>query len=462
MAMEVKRFRRACEVRRCRGYQKKFVLPVNWLLLPQEIFLKIFMHLSPNDKANIRATCSHFRTLIDHPALWKKSVFVFRDIGIFNVNFLKMLKTRKVCSVEVCHLKLYHWKRLIATVPDLLNITVHSCLTDEAIKGMKPLTNLQRLQLTNCSGLQDQKLLSDVCHFQQLTHLWLCDLTLSSSKALVGLCQLHNLFSLLIHSKDGFVPKNALRQVLFQLPKLKELSLSVHNMCHHSMSFCFSPPEILEGNSGESGCVPRLHLQKLEFIKPGFTVLSATALRQLSTVTTLCLQHYKAQASDEDLLHLMLQNLPNVTELKLAWSSLFYPTGPVSWIRNLPSTLEVVHLFTVYITEPCFSALFSTTSKLRLLDVSFCYGFKESILKRIPWEFPLLTKLYLSNIPLTDDTLLTLAHLAHLEELDISNNHVLTPDAIVHFRGVTKNSVNIIRKRPATTVACQIFSTLYE
>ncbi|XP_078515814.1 uncharacterized protein LOC144781059 isoform X1 [Lissotriton helveticus] len=460
--MEVKRCRGAEEVGRCRRDQKKFVLPVNWLLLPQEIFLKIFMYLSPTDKVNIRVTCTHFRILIDHHALWKNSVFVFRELGVFNVIFLKMLQTRRVCSVEVDRLKLYHWKRFIETLPDLLKITVYSCLTDEAIKAMKPLTNLQRLHLTNCTGLEDEKLVSGVCHFQQLTHLWLCKLTLSSSTALAGICQLHNLIALTIHSKDGFVPKNALRHVLFQLPKLKELSLSAQNMSNESMSFCFSPPEIFEGHPGESSCAPRLHLQKLEFLAPKFTVLSETALHQLSTVTTLILQHYKSHASEGNLLLSMLANLPNVTELKLAWSSLFDPYGIGSWIHNLPSTLEKLHLFAMNITEPCFSELFRIKPKLRVLDMSFCYGFGENILKQIPREFPLLTKLYLSNIPLTDDILSTFIHLRYLEELDISNNHVLTPEAIMYFRNVTGNSVHIIRKRPARSVTCEIFSTLYE
>ncbi|XP_078515816.1 uncharacterized protein LOC144781059 isoform X2 [Lissotriton helveticus] len=392
--MEVKRCRGAEEVGRCRRDQKKFVLPVNWLLLPQEIFLKIFMYLSPTDKVNIRVTCTHFRILIDHHALWKNSVFVFRELGVFNVIFLKMLQTRRVCSVEVDRLKLYHWKRFIETLPDLLKITVYSCLTDEAIKAMKPLTNLQRLHLTNCTGLEDEKLVSGVCHFQQLTHLWLCKLTLSSSTALAGICQLHNLIALTIHSKDGFVPKNALRHVLFQLPKLKELSLSAQNMSNESMSFCFSPPEIFEGHPGGS--------------------------------------------------------------------SLFDPYGIGSWIHNLPSTLEKLHLFAMNITEPCFSELFRIKPKLRVLDMSFCYGFGENILKQIPREFPLLTKLYLSNIPLTDDILSTFIHLRYLEELDISNNHVLTPEAIMYFRNVTGNSVHIIRKRPARSVTCEIFSTLYE
>ncbi|XP_069494845.1 uncharacterized protein [Ambystoma mexicanum] len=452
------------EVKRCRrAYRATFLPAVNWLLLPQEILIKIFLFLSPNDKLSIRATCCLFKIVIEHHTLWKKSTFLFKDLGILNFKFLEMLKTRKVCSVEVHKLPLYNWKRFIASLPDLVNITLHSRLMGESVKAMRPLGNLQRLQLANCAGLKDHEFIIDVCNFQQLTHLWLCKLTLNCTHALLALVQLKLLRSLSIHFQNGLLPKEEFRAVLFHLPKLRELSLMVHNMTNHCMSYCFSKPEICEEHPRECDCVPRLQLQKLEFIQPSFTNLSPGAFDQLSTLTTICLQHYKVTTPESNLVTLLVRNLPNVTDLKLAWSSLYcLVVVPLAWEHLLPGHLETLSLFGMHIRNDCFTVLLSTTRKLKHLDLSFCHGFDQRMLKCIPKAFPRLTKLYLSNLMLTDDTLLTLGHLMHLEELDISNKQLLTPEGILYFRKTTKDRVLLILERPATIPECQIFFTLYD
>lgn len=216
---------------------------IQWLQLPQEVLLHIFAYLSPVEKTNVRATCTYFRALVDHPSLWRNSVIVFKSIGILNARFWDTLQSRKISSVEVTRVTLKQLKKMTSSLPDLTSVKVDSCLKGEILQGLRPLVNLQQLHLTDCSNVTDQDIFSEIVLFKQLTHLSLCRVSFSGVLPLTSIVLLQNLYSLSLHSIEGNVPERALQYILFRLPKLRELSLAMGSMNEWKLSLCFNVPD---------------------------------------------------------------------------------------------------------------------------------------------------------------------------------------------------------------------------
>ncbi|XP_075470493.1 uncharacterized protein LOC142502826 [Ascaphus truei] len=413
------------------------MMPVQWLQLPQEILLEILKYLSPAAKANVRATCSYLRTLVDHPSLWKHSTILFKSVP-FNDKFWETLQNRKICSVELTKVTLKQIKKMTTSLPGLQSVTIDSCLKGETLQGLRPLTSLQQLNLLDCSTLLDQDIFTEVVQFLQLTQLNLCKVTFSTGLPLTSIVLLQNLFSLTLHSKEGLVPERAVQYILFRLPKLRVLSLAVGNMNKSKLSLCFNIPDTIVRPLEEQPCIPRLQLQKLELINSGCAGLSANALDQLSTLQTVNLcQHVCLE--QEDLLKVMLQKLPNLTELYIEWSAPFHP-----YVHYLSSKLEKLSVVGTKVSNDTLWCLFECTSELKYLDLSFSHGFDEELVKQFPRSFPQLRNLYLSNTRLTGDTLVVLANLKFLRVLDVSNNQHLTPEVILAFRNITSNRIHLI------------------
>ncbi|XP_056402730.1 uncharacterized protein LOC130295720 [Hyla sarda] len=419
---------------------------MQWLQLPQEVLLHIFKFLSPTEKANVRATCSYLRTLVDHHSLWKNSTIVFKSIGIFNARFWDTLQSRKISSVEVTRVTLKQFKKMTSSLPDLTSVTMDSCLKGEILQGLRPLVNLQQLHLTDCSNVMDQDIFSEIALFQQLTHLSLCRVSFSGVVPLTSIVLLQNLHSLSLHSKEGTVPERALQYTLFRLPKLRELSLAVGNMNKWKLSLCFNVPDNFVVTAEEPPCLSRLQLHKLELINSSCASLSNNAFDQLSTLKSVCLRHYKF-LQHEDFIETLLLKLPDLMELRVEWASPFVP-----FMSPICSKLEKLSLVGTKISNATLSWVSRSAAQLKCLNLSFSHGYDEDIVKRFPRLFPHLQNLYLSNTRLTEDALVVLVNLHTLRVLDISNNLHLTPEAILAFRKMTSNRIGLILERPIESV----------
>ncbi|KAM8921585.1 uncharacterized protein RCH25_016344 [Pelodytes ibericus] len=415
---------------------------IQWLQLPQEVLLHIFMYLSPTDKANVRATCTYLRALVDHPSLWKHSVIVFKSIGVFNARFWDTLQNRKICSVEVSKVTLKQFKKMASSLPDITNVRIDSCLKGEILKGLQPLLNLKQLHLTDCSNVTDNDLFTEIVFFEHLTHLSLCKVTFSSVLSLSSIGLLQNLYSLSLHSKEGIVPERALQYILFRLPKLRELSLAIGNMNKWKLSLCFNMPDTFVSAVEEQPCIPRLQLQKLELVNSGCASLSTKALDQLSTLQSVCLRHYK-YLQHEEFIETILSKVPNLTELRIEWAAPFE-----IFMCPITSKLESLSVVGTQISNAALVWVSKSASQLKQLNLSFSHGFDEEVVKKFPRLFPNLQKLYLSNTRLTEEALVTLASMHSLRVIDVSNNLHLTPEAVTAFRKLTANRIGLILERP--------------
>ncbi|XP_075700093.1 uncharacterized protein LOC142664709 [Rhinoderma darwinii] len=419
---------------------------IQWLQLPQEVLLHIFQYLSPAEKANVRATCPYLRTLVDHPSLWKNSIIVFKSIGIFNARFWDTLQSRKISSVEVTRVTLKQFKKMTSSLPDLTSVTMDSCLKGEVLQGLRPLLNLQRLHLTDCSVVTDQDIFSEIALFQQLTHLSLCRVSFSGVLPLTSIVLLQNLYSLSLHSKEGTVPERALQYILFRLPKLRELSLAIGNMNKWKLSLCFNVPDNFVATVEEQPCISRLQLHKLELLNSGCASLSNNAFDQLSTLKSVCLRHYK-YLQHEEFIETLLLKLPELTELRIEWAAPFVPI-----MSPICSKLEKLSVVGTKISNATLSWISRSAVQLKCLNLSFSHGYDEEMVKSFPRLFPQLQNLYISNTRLTEDALVVLANLYSLRVLDISNNLHLTPEAILAFRKITSNRIGLILERPIESV----------
>ncbi|KAM3918558.1 uncharacterized protein RB166_013389 isoform 1-T3 [Leptodactylus fuscus] len=415
---------------------------IQWLQLPQEVLLHIFMYLSPMEKANVRATCSYLRTLVDHPSLWKNSTIIFKSIGVFNARFWDTLQSRKISSVEVTKVTLKQFKKMTSSLPDLTSVTMDSCLKGEILQGLRPLVNLQQLNLTDCTNVTDQDIFSEIALFQQLTHLSICKVSFSGVLPLTSIVLLQNLHSLLLHSKEGTVPERAVQYILFRLPKLRELSLAVGNMNKWKLSLCFNVPDNFVAVAEEQPCISRLQLHKLELMNSACASLSNNALDQLSTLRSVCLRHHK-QLQHEEFIETLLLKLPQLTELRIEWAAPFVPI-----VSPICSKLEKLSVVGTKISNATLSWISKSAVQLKYLNLSFSHGYDEELVKSFPRLFPQLQNLYLSNTRLTEEGLFALANLCSLRVLDISNNLHLTPEAILAFRKITSNRIGLILERP--------------
>ncbi|XP_030071247.1 uncharacterized protein LOC115478141 [Microcaecilia unicolor] len=416
------------------------------LHLPQELWMEIFTYLSPTEKANVRATFNYFKTLIDHPVLWKKSTIVLGNITPLNDDFWELLRNRKIHAIEVKKMKMKQWKKLTTSLPGLLNLTIDSCLTQEILTFLHPLTKLQKLHLKDCSGLLDRHILMEVVHYNQLTHLSLCNIKCFVGVPLTAVACLKNLFFLSLHAKYGFLNAVGVQSALFHLPKLRELSITVHLKNTQRLSECFILPEAVGSREGELSCLPKLQLQKLELIYFDHSGLTENALGQLSSLQTISLHNYKND--NMEFLNLMLKKLPNLTEVNLVgFSSLD--------LCCIPPRLEKFCAIRTRINNETLHQLFLCARNLKHLDLSFSYGFDVFCLTKLPVRCPRLAKLYLRGLNFPEETLIVLASMKSLRELDISNNKLLTPEAIFKFQSMTSNRTHqIVHRLQLESLCC--------
>ncbi|XP_043553272.1 uncharacterized protein im:7136021 [Chiloscyllium plagiosum] len=433
--------------------------PHHWLNLPQDILLEVFRYLTPEGKANVRATCKYLQQLIDHPTLWTNGTIVLKSLPCFNSFFWRTLRKRRIRSVVIKEATQKQRQRMVNLLPDLTAVTIDMKKNLESLSTLKSLANLQKLQLSNNLKVLDQKLLREIAFFKQLTHLVLCTSVFIQDSSLHHLAELSKLQALTLHARQKSPSLISLRYVLFRLPKLRELSLSsVENW--ENLSLCFTSPEMItpkltECDSFEPQYISHLQLEKLRLLNSINGPLSETALEQLSNVCSFSVSLSKPpMLMNSNFVHSMLENLPNITELELSW------TGPLTeYVKILPSDLASLDLINTRLSSVDVQLISDSSGKtLKHLGLVMCSGMTEIMLKRLPQQFPFLQSLDLSGCRLLKpDILVGFAELAFLKEIVISNNPHLTDVILKQFRTLTDNRVYVTQKNKRNHDRCDCY-----
>ena len=200
--------------------------------LPEDVWLHVFTFLSVAEKHRVRATCRHFRDVVDKYArLWRGFTVVLSRLSRYDRGFWATLGRRDVRSVVLrggdggSGGERKHLRRLLDALP---------AVTAVAVAGW-PEPRLD--PLTRFSGLSALALHGSRCPLDllpalrllapRLTRLSVCHVKLRSPAAhfVAAVAQMRRLTRLLYHH-DGAerVPLRAFREMLGALPRLQHLS----------------------------------------------------------------------------------------------------------------------------------------------------------------------------------------------------------------------------------------------
>lgn len=194
--------------------------------LPNEVWFRVFLLLSDEEKGKVRSSCKYFKGLIDHPSMWRNSAVVLKKIRSFNRQNWATLRRRKTSKVVVHKAGTKEWGLIATSLPWLSAITIDQLLDVKALETLQRFKNLQRLVIRSfqCpSGFA-----SALAPLRQLTHLCLCELHCAPRAELISaVSQLRDLSSLFYHEGDKPISRRTLQSMLTCLPNLTELSLKM-------------------------------------------------------------------------------------------------------------------------------------------------------------------------------------------------------------------------------------------
>ena len=212
----------------------------DWTYLPRELYVQIFqLYLKKQDRANARLVCKHWRSILDHPSLWKgKSIMICTHGKTINKQAWKTLKKRKVERFHVFMDK-SSFSDFAVMFPKLteLNWCCPPMLPVETI-----LSHCQGLSNLTVNFMELPFLVTDirrVFQLKNLTSLTLEELCYTDTDpgwiAMNGLAELVNLQTLSLRTKNmdasyNPIPSEVIHHVLHSLPYLKNFTYECRNL----------------------------------------------------------------------------------------------------------------------------------------------------------------------------------------------------------------------------------------
>ncbi|XP_038156824.1 uncharacterized protein LOC119793677 [Cyprinodon tularosa] len=372
------------------------------LVLPNELWLKVFSFLSWKDKLSMRSTCSHFRQLMDESRpLWRGFSVALRDLSRYNSSFWRSLAQRQLGSVALRGGKKRDLKLLSVWLPLLRALRLDSWWgKDFQVQELKRFRHLQRLTLSaGCTPLINLDFL--LVLKQQLTHLSLCSVQLRcpAPQLLACISQLSGLRALVLHH-DGSLLMPSLRGLLSNLPHLTSLSWTM--ISHKRLNHDFFHPTDAGGS---------LQLSDLQLLNYDAAV-TQEALQPLANLRSLSVFHLYSVPGPTCHLQTWLSSLHQLCSLSvhgghpLEVYADFLPSSLLSLILCVdlqPEDLHVVSLRAPNLQHLHLEPWSSSSNLVRL----------------IPQLFPHLRTLAIRHHHVSDEDFLGLHQLQHLTTLEV-------------------------------------------
>lgn len=430
------------------------------LLLPSEVWTNVFAYLSPTDKSSVRASCKHFRRLVDHGSLWKDwSVVLDFKHGPYNSRFWASLCRRKVASVVMRSSKDKDWKLLSSSIPVLSTVVMERCpsANSDCLKGFP---HLKRLGIrSSCTSLVFNA--TTVCRPQQLTHLSLCDVKLSAAakKSFIsGISHFTNLVSLVCHQtgvfEEPFCMLNSLRR---HLPKLKHLSLSVPNSLYAPPSPRFGLPAGAQGPAG--GPLSSFELVgALDHLLPVDAMTMMPQLKSLAVFYRLSSQEVpETRCFSGSCMEAWLGELRQL-------STLIIVKGPNvrSYVSSIPATVTSLTLCVAGLSSEDLAAVALQVPNLLHLHIDPWPSHLGAHTAQIPRLFPKLRTLKLRHEHVPEKNFLDLHRLQDLETLEVLDSHPHLSELTEKLRALTGYRLQVIRSpRHREVMSCPCVSRAY-
>uniref|UniRef100_A0A665TAY1 F-box domain-containing protein n=1 Tax=Echeneis naucrates TaxID=173247 RepID=A0A665TAY1_ECHNA len=382
--------------------------------LPSELWNHVFGYLSAEDKFSVRASCKHFKRLVDHSFLWRDwaVVLAFRN-GSYNSQFWATLRCRKVSSVVMRSSRAKDWKELARSLPAVTTLVMDQS-SPKSLDCLKDFPHLKRLCIRNSSAPLSLNA-STVSKPEQLSHLSMCDVTLpiaSVASVISTVSHFQNLISLVCHQM-GLCEGTILmvHSILGCLPKLKHLSLSVGYRPYAIHSVPRPNPGPLEGRASA--------LSSLELVDCMDHSLPADAMRLMPALNSLAVFYRDSHQETIDkrsVCHLKMW-LNDLVQL----STLVIVRGPSveKYVSSIPATVTSLALCMVRLSSGDMAAVAAQVPNLLHLHIDPWPSHLGACTAQIPILFPKLKCLKLRHEHVPEKDFLQLHQLQQLERMEI-------------------------------------------
>lgn len=399
-------------------------------LFPSEVWNHLFSYLSAAEKSCVRASCTYFRKLIDHPSLWRDwSVVLDFGRNSYNTFFWETLRRRKVTRVVLRNSRAKHIKVVASSLPAVTILVMDGDIEVDLqnINGFKRLKSLA----IRGAFMVDLESVSMVSLYQQLTHLSLCNTTFHDMLRNISVvCQLKNLTSLVFHETNWGIPFSKLKTLLAALPKLEHLSLHMYFLPTERDKFL-----VLEPKSSQ--------LTSLEILGRG-QLLPENALKQMSQLKRFAVfcKDVPQQMLEGEPVSAMRNWLSDLRDL----STLVIVKGPPvkNYVSSIPATLTDLTLHDSNFSLEDMAAVAAQVPRLQHLHLDTWPSHLGANVSQIPKLFPNLKSLKIRHEHIPEKNFLDLHQLQDLELLEIVDSHPDLPALARRLRILTKYRLRVL------------------
>lgn len=392
-------------------------------LFPSEVWNHVFSHLSAAEKSCVRASCTYFRKLIDHPSLWRGWSVVLDFVrGSYDASFWETLRRRKVSSVVLRNSRSKHVKVVASRLPavTILVLDGYIELDLRCLNGFKQLKSLAiRRAYAALENIPMESL------SLQLTHFSMCDFPFGDILSNISVaCQFKNLTSLVFHEVIWGIPFSKMKQLLAALPKLEHLSLHMYFPTTNRDSFL-----VLEPNSCQ--------LTSLEILGRG-QLLPANAMKRMSQLKRFAV-FYKDVPGETSAMSNWLRDLHNLSTLVIV-------KGPPvkTYVSSIPVTLTDLALHDSNFSLEDMAAVAARIPNLQHLHLDTWPSHLGANVSQIPKLFPNLKSLKIRHEHIPEKNFLDLHQLRDLEILEVVDSHPDLLALVRRLRILTKYRVRVL------------------
>lgn len=396
-------------------------------LFPSEVWNHVFSYLSVAEKSCVRASCTYFRKLIDHPSLWRGwSVVLDFPNGSYDTFFWATLRTRNVTRVVLRSKKSKHIKDLASSLPAVNTLVMERSVAVN-LECLKDFKNLKSLAIRG-TDMTDLVNISTVSQHQRLTHLSLCDFPFSETfETISALCQFKNLTSLVFHAKKVGIPFSYTKSIVTSLPALKHLSLYVFY------------PSSNTGDMREVMEPTRSQLTSLELLGKSH-LLPENTLKLMPKLKRFAVFYEDVQMSLSE--NKPLSVLSDLHEL----STLVIVKGPPvkEYVAYIPATVTDLTLRVSELSLEGMAAVAAQVPNLQHLHLDSWPSHLGVNTSQIPKLFPQLKSLKIRHKCIPEKNFLDLHQLPDLEILEILDSHPDLPTLVRRLRILRKYRLRVL------------------
>lgn len=398
-------------------------------LFPSEVWNHVFSYLSASEKSCVRASCTYFRKLVDHPSLWRGwSVVLDFASGSYDRFFWETLRRRKVASVMLRNSRSKHVEVVAASLPAVSILVMDGCVGVD-LQYLNAFKNLKSLALRS-ANMADVKSVS-METLRQLTHFSLCQIQFDDMYRNVSiLCHFQNLTSLVLHEINRGIQFSRLERTLAALPKLEHLSLHVVFIKTNPYSRLVLNPDTFQITSleifGRGQLLPKNAMKRMSRLKR-FAVFYKDAPREVpGDEPSSAMSHW-------------LSDLRDLSTLVIA-------KGPPvkTYVSSIPVTLADLTLHDSGLSPEDMAALAARVPHLQRLHLDTWPSHLGANASHIPKLFPNLKRLKIRHEHIPEKSFLDLHQLQNLELLEIVDGHPGLPALVRRLRILTRYRLRVL------------------